>query len=239
MPPPVRDDHSWCILMFLTACLDETASLVAEETNAGVTVFITEVASVRGPRCQVCCNCCPSFSVLACLPLLKSTDSLPLSWGVGWGYCVHIVRSAARPCQHTTPMLTAFRVSHQDICRFMEAGGSLTPGAVNLSREGPDETLRSSSWAGVTNENTNMNLYYNTFNAKQANQWDVWCWLPWRRMSISASMDELDNRRMSLTWRSGSREGRRDVVCLILEKTCSPQYARQTWLRCIKHAQCI
>ena len=40
-------------------------------------------------------------------------------------------------------------------------------------------------------------------------------------MSVSGSMDELDNRRMSLTWRSESREGRRDVTYFVLEKSCS------------------
>ena len=36
--------------MFLTACSAEAASLVADDTNAGVTVFITKVASMRGIR---------------------------------------------------------------------------------------------------------------------------------------------------------------------------------------------
>ena len=34
--------------MFYIACSAETASLVAEETNVEVTVFVAEVASVRG-----------------------------------------------------------------------------------------------------------------------------------------------------------------------------------------------
>ncbi len=40
-------------------------------------------------------------------------------------------------------------------------------------------------------------------------------------MSMSGSMDELDNRRMSLRLRSESRERRRDFVYFILEKSCS------------------
>ena len=41
-----------------------------------------------------------------------------------------------------------------------------------FSEQGPDDTFRSSSWAGVTNENPKMSMYiyYNTFIAKQANQ---------------------------------------------------------------------
>ena len=40
---------------------------------------------------------------------------------------------------------------------------------------------------------------------------------------MSGSMDELDNRRMSLRWRSESTERRRDFVYFILEKSCSEQ----------------
>ena len=60
------------------------------------------------------------------------------------------------------------------------------------------------------------------------------------RMSMSGSMDELDNRRMLLKWRSERRERRRKVVYFILEKSCSQQYrCRKTWLRRVEHAQCI
>ena len=38
---------------------------------------------------------------------------------------------------------------------------------------------------------------------------------------MSRSMDELDNRRMSLRWGSESRERRQDFVYFILEKSCS------------------
>ena len=68
-------------------------------------------------------------------------------------------------------------------------------GRATFSELGPDEALQGSSWAGVTNENTN------TFIAKQANQTnrgDGWLCLPWRSMSMPGSMDELDNRRMPL-----------------------------------------
>ena len=34
--------------------------------------------------------------------------------------------------------------------------------------------------------------YYNIFIANQANQRDGWSCLPWRRISMSGSMDELD-----------------------------------------------
>ena len=40
--------------------------------------------------------------------------------------------------------------------------------------------------------------------------------MPWTNISMSCSMDELDNRRMSLRWRSDSREQRRDFVYFIL-----------------------
>ena len=42
-------------------------------------------------------------------------------------------------------------------------------------------------------------------------------------ISMSGSMDELDNRIMSLRWRSESRERTRDFVYFILEKSCSQQ----------------
>ena len=62
--------------------------------------------------------------------------------------------------------------------------------------------------------------YYNIFIA---NQRDGWCCLPWRRISMSGSMDELDKSRMSFRWRSERRERRRDFVYIILEKGCSQQ----------------
>ena len=65
--------------------------------------------------------------------------------------------------------------------------------------------------------------YYNTFIANQVNQLDGWCCLPWRRISMSGSMDELDKSRMSLRWRSERRKRRRDFVYFILEKSCSQQ----------------
>ena len=41
---------------------------------------------------------------------------------------------------------------------------------------------------------------------------------------MSGSMDELDNRRMSLSgWWPESRERRRDFMCFILEKSCLQQ----------------
>ena len=58
----------------------------------------------------------------------------------------------------------------------------------------------------------NEDTYYNTFTANQANQLDGWCVLPWRRISMSGSMDELDKSRMSFRWRSESMERRRDIV---------------------------
>ena len=63
--------------------------------------------------------------------------------------------------------------------------------------------------------------YY--YNICIANQWDGWCCLPWRRISMSGSMDELDKSRMSFRWRSERRERRRDFVYFILEKSCSQQ----------------
>ena len=97
--------------MFLTACPAEAASLMPEYTNAGVTVFITEVASVRGglryagivellSACPIVCCCSHRFlfpfrGVL--VPVL------------------HLVRSFASPYHHMS-MLTAFdHVSHVDI----------------------------------------------------------------------------------------------------------------------------
>ena len=57
---------------------------------------------------------------------------------------------------------------------------------------------------------------------------------------MSGSMDELDNRRMSLRWRSESRGRSRKFVYFILEKSCSQQYrCRKTWLQRVEHAQCI
>ena len=55
----------------------------------------------------------------------------------------------------------------------------------------------------------------NIFIANQANQWDGWCCLPWRRISMSGSMDELDKSRMSFRWRSERRKRRRDFMYVI------------------------
>ena len=55
----------------------------------------------------------------------------------------------------------------------------LQQGLATFSERGPDETFRSSSWAGMkTRKPQNEDVYYNTFIAKQANQRDGWCCLP-------------------------------------------------------------
>ena len=39
-------------LILLISCSDVAASIVAEETNAGVTAFVAEITSVCGLRCD-------------------------------------------------------------------------------------------------------------------------------------------------------------------------------------------
>ena len=128
-------------------------------------------------------------------------------------------------------------IRHFNHCHVLDLSHRIPPldqGWATFSERGAGETFRISSWAGVTNENTEMRMYI-YFYCKAGKSM--------RRLVLLAMKMyvafKLDNRRMPLRWRSESRERRRDFVYFVLEKRCSHSRRRQTWLRCVEHAQNI
>ena len=116
MHPSVRDDRGWFILMFLPACSAETASLGAEQTNAGVTVLWQKLHLYNimcvVPLSQVGWNSCFPF----CVP-----DCLLLQWRVLF-LCLQVLVEGTASCVVSRKALPghsvdidSLHVSHADI----------------------------------------------------------------------------------------------------------------------------
>ena len=70
--------HMFLFLIVIKFLLGLAASLVADQTNVGVAVFVADTTSMTGRVGPVGWGCCPPSCVLAC-PLLQSSVWLPLS----------------------------------------------------------------------------------------------------------------------------------------------------------------
>ena len=114
-------------------------------------------------------------------------------------------------------------------------------GRATFSERGPDETFRSSSWAGVTNKNTKMRMYVLQYFYCKAGKsvrrlvlppLRPLCQCPARLMSTTTEECHCDGDP-----RAGSEGETTCTSCW--RRAVRNSRCRQIWLRCVEHAQCI